>query len=676
MNKSLKIIEKYLVFLAAFASPILVLPIFPDFYNTPKLVFLSAIVGLLILVKSAQIIANQKLEVSFSSFDLPVLLIALSYLASGIFKSPNKAEAFFLPGSATLAVALSLYYFFANQAEGGKRLVSQALIISAVLASLVSLLSVVNLNEKLSFLPQFAKVENFNLIGSSLLTFIFLATIIPMALQLMLKENAVVKRVLWGISLIILTVATAANLYQILPGKKFSPKMPPTKISWEIAIDSIKDSPIFGAGAGNYLTAFNRFRPLAYNSLDIWQVKFTNSSNFFLHLMTETGLLGLFSLTILFLALIKIINSKKDKEENNNEFDFDFLKIGLLISTLALFVSGPYLPPLLVFFSYLAANSKTRKVVFNFEAVQKEQRQTSIIASSIVSLPLIVSVIVFFYFGSKTVMAEYNFKKSLDAVAKNDGNTAITMIIKAIQQNPKIDRYHTSFAQMNFLIAQNLAQKNNNEKLTDEEKNTISQLIQQSITDGKNGVSLNPQRADNWELLGNLYKQIMAFAQGADQFAIQALSQAVALDPINPNTRINLGGVYFAIGDYESAIDSFKLAVAAKPDYANARYNLALAYREKGETDKAIAEMNNTLSLLEKDSNDWQLVKKELDDLQAKKESAKKETGKTSAEVKPEELTPPQKTEKVVEPQVNLPEDAAPPSPEAIPTPTPNPTNP
>jgi tetratricopeptide (TPR) repeat protein len=103
----------------------------------------------------------------------------------------------------------------------------------------------------------------------------------------------------------------------------------------------------------------------------------------------------------------------------------------------------------------------------------------------------------------------------------------------------------------------------------------------------------------------------MAFSQGADQFAIQALSQATALDPMNPALRLSLGGVYFAIGDYENAIDVFKLAVIAKPDWANSRYNLAVAYREKGETDKAIAEFNNTLSLLEKDSNDWQIVKKE-----------------------------------------------------------------
>jgi len=116
----------------------------------------------------------------------------------------------------------------------------------------------------------------------------------------------------------------------------------------------------------------------------------------------------------------------------------------------------------------------------------------------------------------------------------------------------------------------------------------------------------------------------MAFAQGSDQFAIQALSQAVALDPINPNLRISLGGVYFAIGDYDNAIDTFKMAVAAKPDLANAHYNLAVSYREKGELDKALVEMKATSDLLEKDSQDWQIVQKELSDLDQRRKPKKK----------------------------------------------------
>lgn len=662
MDKTLKTIEKYLIFLVALAVPLLVLPVFPDLYNTPKLVLFSVIIGIIILVKSAQIISEQKLDINLSSFDLPILLVAISYLASAIIKSPNKSEAFFVPGTATSIVLLTIFYFLLNQNKENKKLASQGLVFSAFLNSLISLLSMIGLNQKLAFLPQFAKVENFTPLGNNFLTFIFLVVSTPLAVSLIIKESKTVKKIIWGIFILITAIALGGNLYQILPGKKFSPKMAPVKISWEVSVDTIKDSPVFGIGTGSYLTAFNRFRPVYYNSLDIWQLKFANSQNLFLHTMTETGLLGTFALIILSISIFKILLHKRPEKDDADEFGFDFLKIGLGVSFLSLFFSGPYLPPLLSFFTYLSLNSQTKKITFSFEAAQKGEKQSSLVASAIVGLPLIISVLVFFYFGAKNVIAEYTFQKSLDAVSKNDGKEAIDNVILAIKRNPKVDRYHMSLAQLSYLIAQNLAQQEEAEKMTDEKRNTISQLIQQAISEGKTAVSLNPQRADNWELLGNLYKQIMAFAQGSDQFAIQTLSQAVALDPINPNLRISLGGVYFAMGDYENAIDAFKLAVFAKPDFANARYNLAVSYREKGEIERAISEMNATLSLLEENSNDWQIVKKEIEDLESKKKAKEKTKDQST-----ENLTPPQKTEPVVNPPIELPENANPPSPVAEP---------
>jgi tetratricopeptide (TPR) repeat protein len=155
--------------------------------------------------------------------------------------------------------------------------------------------------------------------------------------------------------------------------------------------------------------------------------------------------------------------------------------------------------------------------------------------------------------------------------------------------------------------------------------------------------------------LAQVYQSIVPFAQGADEFAIQTYSQAVALDPINPNLRIALGGVYYALGRFDEAIQVFQLAVLAKPDLANAHYNLGLALREKGETDQAIAQMNAVLSLVAKDSQDYQIAKTELDNLE------KNKTSKTTGEA--ETLTPPAKAEApVIKPPLELPKEATPPA--------------
>ena len=219
-------------------------------------------------------------------------------------------------------------------------------------------------------------------------------------------------------------------------------------------------------------------------------------------------------------------------------------------------------------------------------------------------------------------------------------------------QNPYVDRYHASLAQVEMAIATSIA---NNKELTDTDRTNITQLISQAINEGKATVTLNQGRSGNWEILAQIYGNIMPFAQGADQFAIQTYTQAVALDPINPNLRIALGGIYYSLGRYDEAIDSFKLAIMTKPDYANSHYNLAIAYREKKDYDNAIAQMNTVLTLVTKDSPDYTLAQTTLADLEKSKPAAAKSTGT-------ENLTPPQKQETIIKPPIELPKEATPPA--------------
>lgn len=222
----------------------------------------------------------------------------------------------------------------------------------------------------------------------------------------------------------------------------------------------------------------------------------------------------------------------------------------------------------------------------------------------------------------------------------------------AIQQNSQVDRYHASLAQVNMALAQSLAAKKD---VTDTDKATITQLVQEAINEGKATVTLNAGRSGNWEVLGQIYRSIMPFATGADQFAVQTYSQAIALDPTNPNLRISLGGIYYALGRYDEAVDAFKLAVLAKSDYANAHYNLSVAYSAKKDYDNAIIEMNNVLALVAKDSQDYTLAQNALKDLE--KQRPAKITDEGQDLIAPETVVPSN-----VKPPIELPKDATPPA--------------
>jgi tetratricopeptide (TPR) repeat protein len=252
--------------------------------------------------------------------------------------------------------------------------------------------------------------------------------------------------------------------------------------------------------------------------------------------------------------------------------------------------------------------------------------------------------------------AENTYYRALTALARNEGAAAYDLLRSAIQTNPMIDRYHGTYTQVNLALANAIAGK---EDINDEDRQTIAQLIQQAIREGKATVSLNPTRAGNWELLASTYRAVIPLAQGADQFAVQTYNQAIALDPLNTNYRIALGGILYAAQQFDAAIDVFKLAVLTKPDHANAHYNLAMAYKEAGDTELAIQQLTTVLSLVPRDSEDYEVARQQLEELQQGLQAETQEGG---------DLTAPGSDidQPALDPQLELPDDAQPPAgPEA-----------
>ncbi|QQG47497.1 MAG: tetratricopeptide repeat protein [Candidatus Woesebacteria bacterium] len=671
--KYLETIDRYLLYFLIFAFPLIFFPIFPNPYTTPKLAFLVFIISISLILKAVRSIKTGTLSISIGKFDLPIILIAVSFLLSTYLQTPNKAESFFLPGEVTFLIAGIILYFALNQLnEKAKDNLKLILLLSASLYSISIIASQAGLGKLIPQLPSYAKDANFNLAGSLIATLFLLVPPVPFAIKI-LKKDSFFPKIISGVALSLSALALAITILNILPGKPNSPLIPSVQSSWIVAVETLKTSPLLGVGPGNYITAFNLFRPVTYNQTPLWQTRFNSASNFYLTVLTETGIVGFGSLLILSFAVFRLIKSGSQEKTFNTNL-LDKLPVALILILLLLF---PYHEVAIVLLFVLASlATKVHKlnlstVALNYGNIDsnsdKRTNFVKLIPTLCVTIPLIIITLLINFSLISSLKAEKTYKKAIDAVSQNDGKKAYDNLISAINTNPFVDRYHLTYAQINLALANSISQ---NPNLTDSDKNTVTQLINQAVTEGKAGVSLNPQRSGNWEVLANIYKSIISVAKDADKFTIQTYSQAVALDPVNPNLRIALGSVYYSLKDYDDAIDSLKLAVISKPDFANAHYNLSLAYKAKGDINLAISEMNSTLNLVQKDSQDYQVAQKALDEL---KKDKPVETSKS------ENLTTPEVAKtNPLQKQIDLSKEATPPAspklPGASPTPSPIPS--
>jgi len=630
-----------------FFIPLFFLPVTAEFYDFNKnyLLWLGVIIGFLLW--GIKIIREQKLEIKSSPFVLPLFLWLIASVLSTVFSSPNKVEALLLPGGVGTLVGLFLFYFLILNLTEERQEVFWALTASGVVLALLIVYQFFGLGEKLipvSSTFAFARAKIWTPAGSFLGVVSLTLAILPLLIFWIFKNfpKNPLKTAVTACLTLILIASSVLAVYQMLPGKPATLTLLPYSSSWAIAVESFKQKPLLGIGPVNFISAFNRFRPVSFNQADFWNLRFGAASSFFFQLWTELGLLGLGAFVLLLANLGKYIKRSKNISECG----------GVITAILLLLFIPQNFPQLFAFFVLLACVGEVKeKISLRLPGNFRWLPLTGVI--------LLLSPLV--WFAAQAYEGEIYFKKSLNALAKNDGLGTYNNQIKAIQKNPYRVDFRLSYSQTNLALANSIATNPPSGQLTDQDRNNITQLIQQAIREARAATALNPTNAVTWENLAQIYRQLINFAQGADQWTIASYQQAIVNDPINPRLRLDLGGLFYSLGNYDEAQKIFRIVVELKPDYANGWYNLAAAYREDKKYQQAYQAMQQTLALVPTNSADWQKAKEELDELAKKLPSPTPTPTETQPEKSQEELSKPQPLPSpVVQPPIELPEEPTP----------------
>lgn len=653
-----KILDKIIVWgiaILAFVVPLFFLPLTTDFYDFNKNLFLILITLLLLMLWIFKLAVSPQIKLVKTPLDVPMIFFGLAFGLSTIFASANKIEALLDPGATGTIIALVLLYFIItnNLAKEGINLIKKALIGSGLAISLIAIFQFTGLTETITQIA-WLKSRTWTPAGAPMIVIMFLAIILPLIIAPFVKNfvktanPAAVGRIFGtGLVALLVLVGLILTIFQAFPLIIL-----PYQTSWQIAVESFKQNPLFGVGPQNFITAFNRFRTIGFNSYDFWNIRFGSASNYPLHLLTTTGILGLLSFAWL------AVRSLKEKPKSQNVP----LYISVIVPLLFLIALPANFLILFCFFILLALLSLSRETSLDEVQANKQPWVTRILF--VASFFLFASSA---YLGSRAFAAEVYYKQSLDALAKNQGIPTYNLQIKAIGLNPKKTSFRIAYSQTNLALANALSAKKD---LSDQDRANITKLVQQAINDAKTATALAPDDSASWENLAQVYRSIINFAQGADQWAATAYQQAIITDPVNPRMRLNLGGFYFSLGQYDQAIRFFQDSANLKPDYANAYYNLAAAYQEQKKYPEAYSSLLNAVNLVPADSSDYQKAKTELDELAKKLPSTTPATPSAKAVSKPEEaLTQPEPLPSPIEPPIEL----SVPTQEAIPTTQPNP---
>lgn len=393
----------------------------------------------------------------------------------------------------------------------------------------------------------------------------------------------------------------------------------PFQTSWKISVSAFRDSPFWGSGPASYLFDFTFYKPVEINNTKLWNIRFDQPFNEYLNFLATLGAMGFISLLLLTFILLSLAFKTLSKGKSGTSLAISsiifFVLLALHSATFILWAVG-----IVILALFVTASKQTSEEV-HLGVAPKGKDQLLLRFDTLPAFILLIALVIIgalTYFTSQFLLADIHHRQALNAVTAGSPVTAYKELMATEKLNIYIDLYRTDLAQTNFALANAIAvTKGPSEaspagSLTDQDKQNIQTFLSQSINAGKVATVLSPTNPLNWEVLGAIYHQISGVAQNALAFSLDSYGRAIQRDPLNPQLRITVGGIYYANKNYDMAIRFFSDAINLKPDMANGYYNLALAFKEKGDLKAAQAMVEKTISLVDPSSPDYQVATKLL----------------------------------------------------------------
>ncbi len=623
-----------------FLLPLLVIPFTNNFISQTKLLLVFAgalITGGFFLYNSFK---NKGWKFVLSPLTLPLVLFGLTALGSALLTQNYPVSNLLGIGGAYIALALIPLLGGALGDKESTKWVVPTISISAAVLTLSSLLQLLGygptqlINAVTGFNLQHSLI--FNLAGSSLVAaqFIFIA-LVGTIVQVVKGKKITA---LHTITIPILVLGLGLHLWSLLPGQDAQMVLTPLSASWSVALDSLRAprTALIGHGPAHYADIFSRYRPTWLNGTEFWQMGFNSGFGLPMTMIVQLGVLGLAAWVFL---LIKFFKNKDDAdvEFKNNPITWmigaSFLmQIFLAPSTMLLGLQAFLILFWIISFKDEFSTVRLKALSASVDGGKKGASSRNEVNRWITlgTTGLLAAGLFFLtYLVGKSWAGYHQAYLASQSYTENDAVGVYEHQRQAVILNPYLDNHRRTYALTNLDIAIALSNKAD---VTDQEQQQIAQLISQSVREGRAATTINPLSSNNWAALAQIYQELIGSTEEADQWAISAYIEAISADPTNPMLRMRLGNVLMNQEQVQQAINVYNQAVNLKPDLPVAYFNLGAALAQNNQLEAAQQAWERALTLLDPESEDYQIVSQSLEQIEQQIEAGETAAGQQAGQ--------------------------------------------
>ena len=664
-------ISKISIYVLVFLLPILFLPWTANVLDFNKQALLIILVFVSIFAWTLKILISGKASFNFSPVHIPIVVLFLVYTISTIFSLWRYGSFWGWPSvtseSLLSLLGLTLLYFLVVNIFKRKEIfyLMFCLILSGFIAMFYGLLQLFG---RYIVPIGFTKAVSFNSIGGINGLAVFTAVLLPLVivllviskpkgLRILLTATIIVSaillllinfRIAWwiviaGSALIIaggtqkrdvfdnrwlvlpmffLAIALLFSFFRFqIPG---TPERPVEvflthNASFDIALKSLKDSPVIGSGPGTFIYNFSKFKDITFNQSDLWSMRFDWASSKAITVLGTVGILGALS----FLALIGFFifygikflftrnyQRKEKKEDEEKQEFFEVLGLGIFIGFLAITIS----------YFFFKSNLSMDFIYFLLmgcfvSLLYPVKKEIILKPSSLVTLGITFGFTLVFIFGLGVLILEGQRYASAISYLEGmkdwqQGRTMETVqhLETAIRISPKTDLYWREIAQAYLQAVNETAVRTDISSA--EVTRQVQIYINSAVNAAKASSQTNPNNVVNWSSRGFIYQNLIGVVGGTKDWAVSAYDEALKLEPTNPffptQAGISILSEVSRLSQDKTeeraellvqAEEKFEKAIELKSDYAAAHFQLAITYQAQGKQVEMIEQLEKTKSM-------------------------------------------------------------------------------
>ncbi|MFH1745276.1 MAG: hypothetical protein ABH881_03870 [bacterium] len=370
-----------------------------------------------------------------------------------------------------------------------------------------------------------------------------------------------------------------------------------TKSTWDVAKNSLRESPIFGSGPSTFYYSFSKFKDANFNNTPLWNVRFDTGTGSIFEMLATVGILGtlaaivlgLISLSVTFLTLIKTTS-----KETNSILLGLFSTFVVMIAFSLFTAQNNTLILMIMIVAAFAVATSLEMYPERFKSLNLSFRSSAKYALALAAIFLCVSagVVILFTMGIKMYLADFYARQSL---LTGDLKEKIVKLENATALAPYQDSYYLNKANNYMNLANQVSASNGDIE-------EIKNYLYLAREEGEKAITISPKSAEANEALALIYENASFYTRDALEWAERLYGIVSELEPNNPVPHMRIALVNMARYNLtqdeeeqkayiEEALRDYDKAIAKKQDMAAAHYGKAVIYEKNENLDKAIEEM-------------------------------------------------------------------------------------